>query len=96
MKQLNRRRFLAAGLVAGLVINVLDGTLHTVVIGAEVAAALEQAGLEQPGPAGMTLYALLAFVIGFAAVWFYTGMRTRLGPGPATAVRTGAVVWATV
>jgi hypothetical protein len=94
MERLNARRFLGAGLVAGLAVNVFDGTLYTVVLGADAAAAMERLGLQEPGPAGMMLYALAAFVIGFITVWLYTGMRARLGPGPATAVKTGVAVWA--
>jgi hypothetical protein len=94
MSALNRHRFLAAGLAAGVLVNLFDGTLYTLIIGAEANAIMERLGLELPGPAGMVLYALAAFLVGFVAVWLYTGMRARLGPGPATAIKTGLAVWA--
>jgi hypothetical protein len=88
------RRFLAAGAVAGLAINIFDGTLYTVILRADAAAAMERLGIQEPGPVGMVLYVLLAFMIGFVAIWFYTGMRARLGAGTGTALRTGVAVWA--
>jgi hypothetical protein len=94
MEPLNGKRFLLAGLAAGVLINVFDGVLYTAIIGPEATAAMERLGLTLPGTAGMVLYALLAFLIGFVAVWLYTGMRARIGPGPMTAAKTGLAVWA--
>jgi hypothetical protein len=94
MGTLNMKRFVLAGLAAGVLINVFDGTLYTVVIGPEANAIMERLGLDLPGTAGMALYAVLAFLVGFVAVWLYTGMRARLGPGPVTAAKTGLAVWA--
>jgi hypothetical protein len=94
METLSWKRFLLAGLAAGLLINVFDGILYTVVIGAEANAVLERLGLELPGTGGMVLYSLAGFAVGFVAVWLYTGMRAGLGPGPVAAGKTGLAVWA--
>lgn len=88
------RRFIAAALVAGLAVNIADGLLYTVVIGPDAAAGMERLGLDAPGTAGMLLYTGLGFLVGFVAFWLYTGMRARLGAGPATALKTGLAVWA--
>lgn len=94
MERLDTKRFLLAGLATGVLVNVFDGILYTVVIGPEANAIMERLGLILPGTAGMALYALLAFLIGFVAVWLYTSTRARLGPGPRTAAKTGLAVWA--
>lgn len=94
MKSLNTGRFIAAGLAAGVAINVFDGILYAWVLAADSAAVMAGLGLEEPSNAAMGLFVLMAFVMGFAAVWLYTGVRERLGPGPVTAVKTGLAVWA--
>lgn len=92
--KLNTRRFLVAGLVAGLAINVFDGILYAGILAQESAAVMASLGLEQPSATAMSVFVLLAFVMGFAAVWLYLGVRERLGPGPGTAIKTGLAVWA--
>lgn len=91
--EINVRRFLAAGLVAGLAINVFDGILYAGILASESAAVMAGLGLEQPSNAQMGLFVLLAFAMGFTAVWLYLGARARLGAGPATAAKTGLAVW---
>lgn len=93
-KPLNTGRFTAAGLVAGVAINIFDGILYAGILASESAAVMADLGLEQPSNAEMALFVPMAFVMGFAAVWLYVGVRERLGPGPITAAKTGVAVWA--
>lgn len=90
---LNTPRFIAAGLLAGLAINVFDGILYAGLLASESAAVATRLGLEEPSNAEMGLFVLVAFAMGFTAVWLYVGVRARLGPGPATAAKTGLAVW---
>lgn len=93
-KPLNTGRFVAAGLAAGVAINVFDGILYAWILAGDSAAVMTSLGLEQPSGAAMGVFVLMAFVMGFAAVWLYAGVRERLGPGPVTAIKTGLAVWA--
>lgn len=92
-ESLNVRRFIAAGLVTGVAINIFDGILYAGVLAAESASVMAGLGLEQPSNAQMGLFVVMAFAMGFTAMWLYLGARARLGAGPATAAKTGVAVW---
>lgn len=86
-------RFVAAGLVAGVVINVGDGILYGVLLAPEFTATMERLGLAAPGGGALILYPLMAFATGYVALWLYAMARAGLGAGPRTAVKTALAVW---
>lgn len=90
---LNRKRLLLAGLLAGLVINVLEFVGSALFM--EQAQALFAAHDLTPagGPLLMALLLILGFVTGIVLVWFYVGARCVHGPGPATALRVAVAAW---
>ncbi len=49
--------------------------------------------MKPPGGAVMAAHLLWGFVVAIAAIWLYAAIRPRYGPGPATALRAGFVVW---
>jgi hypothetical protein len=89
-ERLNLPRFLAAGAVTGLLVNIFGGILYAGLLAAEPTA---RPSLAQPSMAGMAVFAGMAFVMGFVAIWLYVGVRARLGPGPITALKVGLAVW---
>lgn len=93
MSGMNRNRLLMGGLVAGLVINVGEFLLNVPVAGPAFDAALVEAGLPIPAASTIAVYVAMAFGLGLAAVWTYAAIRERYGPGPATAIRAGLLVW---
>jgi len=90
MGRINWARVILGGIVAGIVVNVFEGALGFA-MRTEWEAAMKN--MKPPGPAVMAAHLLWSFVIGIAAVWLYAAIRPRYGPGPATALRAGFVVW---
>ena len=92
MKGINVGRVIAGGLLAGLVITIGEAILNMPVLGAEWDQAMSALGITQ-GTGAIVFYTVAAFVIGIVGVWMYAAMRPRLGPGPATAIKVGLVIW---
>jgi len=93
MNRINTGGVLKGGLLAGLVINVLEAVLYGGLLKAPWDAAMKDMGVTQ-GSAEMLIYIVGAFVIGILAVWMYAAVRPRLGAGPGTAVKVGLLMWA--
>ncbi len=87
------KRVLISGLVAGLVIFVIDFIANGVVL-RDKYAALVQAGLFLPKPRlpFLPLWTLCIFGEGIGLAWLYAAVRPRLGAGPKTALTLGVVV----
>jgi len=92
-------KVVTGGLLAGVVMNVLDMTWNYTVLSGDMKAMVDQMHLD---PAVMTdlSYAVpwivIDFVLGLVVVWTYAAMRPRLGPGPKTAVLAALVPWVSV
>ncbi len=93
MNRINTGGVVKGGLLAGLVINVLEGVLYGGLIEEPWNAAMREAGMVE-GAGTMAIYIIGALVIGLFAVWIYAAVRPRLGAGPGTAVKVGLLVWA--
>lgn len=93
MGKINWTRVLTGGLLAGLVINIVEAASGMFYID-EMKAALEAHQLNMgESPLMMVFYVIYGFVLGIAAVWFYASIRPRYGAGPKTAVMAGAGFW---
>lgn len=94
MGKINYRRVLLGGLLAGVIINVVEFVLNGLVFREDWAAALAALGKSQPTGAGLTaLMTTWGFLVGVAAVWLYAAVRPRFGPGPKTALYAGLATW---
>lgn len=93
MGRINIARVVAGGLLAGLVINIGEFILNIVVVGDEMNAAVAARNLPPVGNEAIGSFVIMCFGLGLATVWLYAAIRTRFGPGIATAVLNGAVVW---
>ena len=93
MSRINMGRVLMAGLLAGLVINISETILNTVVAGPAMEEALRARNLPAVGGAQIAGFIIFAFVIGILTVWLYAAIRPRFGAGPKTAVIAGLAVW---
>ena len=93
MKKINATRVVLGGLVAGLIINIVEAVMNNTVIKQQMADALAVRNL--PPLAGSKILALLItdFALGVAAVWTYAAIQPRSGAGKRTAVIAGFVVW---
>lgn len=93
MAGINGRRFILAGLAAGVVMNVIS-VLSWGFYAQEMIAILKARDIVPPkGSVFMAIYFLMRFTWGFVAVWFYTMARARYGPGVKTAVSVGFIYW---
>lgn len=94
MRAINWTRVLIGGIVAGLIIDVVEGLLHGVVLGPEWRQAMQALGKPLEENTGrMLFYVLLGFAYGILAVLLYASIRPRYGAGPKTALYAGGGVW---
>jgi hypothetical protein len=95
MAGMNVGRVIAGGIAAGIVINVVEGIMNTVVLGDAMRDMYAKMGVQEPAGSAIVVYMVLAFVLGFVVAWVYAAVRPRLGAGPRTAAIAGIVVWLT-
>ncbi len=95
---INAGKVVAGGLVAGVVMNIIDFALNHFVFAEPMRTAMDalnptlMAGME--GVNTIVGFIVLDFVLGILTVLTYASIRPRFGPGPGTAVKAGLLVWA--
>lgn len=90
------RRILLAGLVAGLVLDVLDSVTNALLFGTSWAAAYKALGLPGENVGVPIFWMTFDLFAGFFIAWLYAAMRPRFGPGPRTAIYAALVEWTLV
>jgi len=94
MAKINLNRVILGGLLAGVVINLVEGVLNGVVFAkqwAEVMTGLGKAA--EPSVKQIVALNLWGFALGILTVWVYAAIRPRFGAGPQTAMRAGVTTW---
>jgi hypothetical protein len=91
--KINLGRVVAGGLLAGLVLNIGEAILNTLVVASQVEAAMMALNLPPVDSRAIIGFVILGFALGIAMVWVYAAIRTRFGPGVPTAVVAGVIVW---
>lgn len=94
MASINTGKVITGGLLAGLVMNILDFANNTLVLGKDFAANATRLGLDPAGMESTTAIAtfvVVDFLIGILIVWTYAAIRPRFGAGPKTAIMAGLV-----
>jgi len=95
MAHTNRGRVILGGLLAGLVINIVEFITNGVVLREAWGQAMQALGKPAQLAAGaIVIFNIWGFLLGIAAVWLYAAIRPRYGAGPTTAIRAGLVTWA--
>ena len=95
MAHTNRGRVIVGGLVAGLVINVVEFLTNGVVLRDAWGKAMQAVGKPaELSVSAIVIFNIWGFLLGIAAVWLYAAIRPRYGAGPKTAIRAGLVIWA--
>ena len=79
---MNTSGIIKGGLVAGLLINVSEYVLNTMVVPVE------------GGGGSIAFWVVYAFVLGLLTAYLYALVRPRCGAGPKTGVCAGLIVWA--
>jgi hypothetical protein len=95
MAHTNRGRVILGGLLAGLVINIVEFITNGVVLREEWGRTMQALGKPaQLSPGAIVIFNVWGFLLGIATVWLYAAIRPRYGAGPKTAIRAGLVTWA--
>jgi len=94
MGNINWRRVIGGGLVAGLVMNISEAALHGGMLGQDGVDLFKSYGVPHD-PQAWQIIGLIAttFVLGIVSVWLYAAIRPRYGAGPMTAIRAGLAIW---
>ena len=92
MSKINWGRVLLGGVVAGLVIDVVEYVLNTYVLGSEMAAVTDRLGIKMISGA-VPVFLALGIVMGIAAIWLYAAARPRYGASAKTAAITAFGFW---
>ena len=92
MGKINWGRVLLGGLVAGVVINIVEYVSNVYVFAAQNDAAMKALGV-QLVPNAIPMFLAVGFVLGIATIWLYAAVRPRYGAGAATAVIAALGVW---
>src|SRR5438309_1826934 len=91
MGRINWSRVILGGLLAGLVLNVVDYIYYGVVMKQDMAAAMQALG-KQPIPDSIIwVFVVWDFVMGIGLVWLYAAIRPRFGAGVKTAGIAGGM-----
>lgn len=94
MGQLNWKRLILAGLLAGLVIDASEWLVNGVIFASDWGAVMQALSLS-PNFTVKQLVALnlWGFITGITMMWLYASIRPRYGAGPRTAIIAGAGMW---
>ncbi len=94
MEKINWPRVVAGGLLAGVVMNLLDFVVHGMLFKDRWAAAMQALGLSmQFSWKQNTAFLVFSFLLAIFAIWVYAEIRPRYGAGPKTAAFAGIAVW---
>src|SRR6266508_5922271 len=93
MGKINMQKVLIGGLIAGVVLNVVDSVLFGMVLKDQMAAAMTSINRPDMTNAQIPWFVFLDFVAGIFLVWLYAAIRPRYGAGPATAAKAGVAAW---
>ncbi|HLY06858.1 MAG TPA: hypothetical protein VKR31_14030 [Rhizomicrobium sp.] len=93
MGKINLGRVIMGGIVAGIIIDIVEYVLNGIVL-ADRWTAINAAHSLPP----FTMNAIIAFniiglVTGIATVWSYAAIRPRFGEGPGTAFIAALLMW---
>jgi hypothetical protein len=94
MGKMNWQRIILGGLLAGVIINVIEWVTNGMIFASDWASVMARLN----SSANFSLKQILAmnawgFLTGIAMVWLYAAIRPRFGVGPKTAVLAGAAMW---
>ncbi|MCL6506270.1 MAG: hypothetical protein K6T59_04515 [Bryobacteraceae bacterium] len=94
MGKINAGRVLIGGIVAGIIVAVVEWLVNGVVLLEDWTEALKLLGKSgETTTATTVIYVLWSLLVGIATVWLYAAIRPRFGAGPRTAVIAGFAMW---
>jgi len=95
--KINLGRVILGGLVAGVIINLIEGLMNGVVLMSRWEEQMASLNRSEAGSAKqIVVLNLWGFAAGILTVWLYAAIRPRLGAGPKTVMCAGLFCWATI
>ncbi len=95
--KMNMSKVLVGGVIAGIVMLVVDFISNMYILGPKANAEMEafkpglSATMHQGG--GMIGYIFVDVILGIVLIWVYAAIRPRFGPGPKTAFIAAVMLW---
>jgi hypothetical protein len=97
LKQINTGRALLGGIVAAVIINLIESVMNGAVLKNDWAEAMQALGKSgEVTSYAITIYMIGGLLEGIVGVWLYAALVSRYGMGSTTAGKAGLVVWALV
>lgn len=93
MGKINMGRVVIAGLVAGIVADVLGYLVDGVLLAPQWAVGMQNLGHGAFPPSAIIAFNMLGLIGGIVTIWIYAAIRPRFGAGVGTAVRAGIAAW---
>jgi hypothetical protein len=93
MNKINYGRAILGGLLAGLIINIGEFVLNEVLFKKQLEQMVKLHNMSTPGGSFIAIAVVLTFILGIIIVMTYAMIRTRLGPGPKTALCAALTFW---
>lgn len=93
MTNVNFVRVILGGLLSGLVLNSGEFLLNEVIFVKQMEETVARLHIQRPGTIFIAAATMMTFVLGIVMVLVYALIRTRVGPGPKSAILAGLVGW---
>ena len=95
MTNINVGRWVVGGVVAAVILFIVDYVLNAVILMQQWTDAMTALGRPALGASTgeIVFFAVFDLVLGLAALWIYVGIRPRFGPSVTTAVYAGLATW---
>jgi hypothetical protein len=92
---MNTGRIVLGGLLAGLVMNVIEAVTNTVLLGKQWSAETARLGIDMAkvGASSAVGWIVTDFLTGILLLWLYASIRPRFGAGPGTALLAAFAMW---
>jgi hypothetical protein len=91
--KINLWRVLLGGIVAGVVIDIVDILVDGMWLAPQWADAMKVLGHVKVSPNDGKWFLLAGLAAGIATIWIYAAIRPRFGAGAGTAVIAGLTIW---
>ena len=93
MGKINFGRVIVGGIVAGIIIDIVEFVLNGMVLADRWSAINSAHNLPPFTTNAIIAFNIIGLVTGIAAVWTYAAIRPRFGEGPSTAVIAAVLIW---
>ena len=93
MPKINSGRLILAGIVAAVILDILEYIDNGILLAKAWADLLTTLHVAPLSVRGIIAFNVWSVVVGFLAIWLYVAIRPRFGPGPKTALISAVVVW---